>query len=142
MPFAKLLWVKENLPDVFEKTQKILISSKDYILYQLTGAAVSDVVASSTAGLMDIRKKQWNTQWLDAFNLASGLLPRLCSPEEKIGTILDSALLSAFCVRTRLSMPDPGMRERQRLPAVFPKTGSLISIWGLQAGLPVFQISR
>ncbi|NMB92964.1 MAG: sugar kinase [Flexilinea flocculi] len=91
MPFAKLLWVKENLPDVFEKTQKILISSKDYILYQLTGAAVSDVVASSTAGLMDIRKKQWNTQWLDAFNLASGLLPRLCSPEEKIGTILDSA---------------------------------------------------
>ena len=91
MPFAKLLWVKENLPDIFAKTKKMLISSKDFILYQLTGEAVSDVVASSTAGLMDIRTKQWNTHWLGAFNLPDELLPCLCSPEEKVGTILDSA---------------------------------------------------
>ena len=35
-PVAKLLWLKENEPEVYEKTVKFLLL-EDYILYRLTG---------------------------------------------------------------------------------------------------------
>ena len=40
-PVAKALWVKENEPEVFAKTKKILLI-EDFIIYQLTGRYVSD----------------------------------------------------------------------------------------------------
>ena len=39
---AKILWYKENLPEVYEKIYKIL-QSNSYIAYKLTGAITQDV---------------------------------------------------------------------------------------------------
>lgn len=95
MPLAKLLWVKENQSGVYEKTEKILISSKDYIIYKVTGNMISDVIASSTAGMMDIRKKQWNMEWVESLELKTGFLPKLCYAEECVGTVNQS--VSMLC---------------------------------------------
>ena len=40
-PVAKALWVKQNEPEVFAKTRKILLI-EDFIIFQLTGRYVSD----------------------------------------------------------------------------------------------------
>ena len=53
MPLAKILWLKENEPEICEKTACFLISSKDYIIGRLTSVFAGDMTACSTAGAMD-----------------------------------------------------------------------------------------
>ena len=57
MPLAKILWLKENEPEIYEKTACFLISSKDYIIGRLTSVFAGDMTACSTAGAMDLDKK-------------------------------------------------------------------------------------
>lgn len=91
LPFPKLLWLKENKPDAYQATEKILISAKDYIISELTGRFITDVTSASTAGLMDIRKKCWNTDWMELMGLDSQKLPDICYAEEQTGTVSKKA---------------------------------------------------
>ena len=54
MPLAKILWLKENEPEIYEKTACFLISSKDYIIGRLTSVFAGDMTACSTAGAMAV----------------------------------------------------------------------------------------
>ena len=101
IPFAKLVWVKKNEPEKLAKAGKIVFSSKDYIIYRLTGRAVSDVVASSTAGLMDIHEKIWMKEWMTAVGLSDDLLPELKYPAEAAGIVDElGASTSGLCAGT------------------------------------------
>lgn len=91
MPLAKLLWLKENQPSVYTAAEKILISSKDYVIAKLTGEFTTDVTSASTAGLMDIRKKSWNLDWMAAMGLDPGKLPAIRYAEEPAGVIQKKA---------------------------------------------------
>jgi len=87
MPFAKLLWLKENEPDQFSMIDKIVFSAKDYIVYRLTGICVTDVICASTTGLMSIREKKWQRLWMEAFNINDQMLPLLQYPSELVGNV-------------------------------------------------------
>ncbi|HWQ77887.1 MAG TPA: FGGY family carbohydrate kinase, partial [Anaerovoracaceae bacterium] len=91
MPFAKLLWLAENRPDIYTASHKVLISSKDYVAARLTGNYATDVTSASTAGLMDIREKRWNLSWMEKMGLDPLKLPSICYAEEKIGTVTEKA---------------------------------------------------
>ncbi len=91
MPFPKLLWLKQNRLNDYVNTHKILISSKDYIISKLTGKYVTDVVAGSTTGLMDIREKRWNTGWVTAVGMDPDKLPLLLYAEDKAGIVTEKA---------------------------------------------------
>ncbi len=91
MPFPKLLWMKEMEPSLYAAADKILISSKDYVIARLTGEFITDVTSASTAGLMDIRKKCWNLEWMERIGLNPGKLPRICYAEEQVGTVSEEA---------------------------------------------------
>ena len=101
MPFAKLLWMKENEPLKYSATEKILISSKDYVIVKLTGKYVTDVTSASTAGLMNIHEKSWNSEWMDHFDLDSNKLPLICYAEEDAGVVtIEASLESGFAAGT------------------------------------------
>lgn len=87
MPFPKLLWLKQNVPVVYDATEKILISSKDYVIARLTGEFVTDVTTASTTGLMDIRKKYWNNEWMQMIGLDCAKLPTIRYADEKVGPV-------------------------------------------------------
>ncbi|MDO4632953.1 MAG: tryptophan synthase subunit alpha [Eubacteriales bacterium] len=91
MPFAKLAWVREHRKEELETAEKIVFSSKDYVIYRLTGAFVTDVTTASTSGLMDIHKKEWAASWMAAEGLDVSLLPRLCYPSETAGELTETA---------------------------------------------------
>ena len=60
----KIIWVKNNKPDVYEKTEKILLF-EDYIVYMLTGKAQIDYsLAARTMGF-DIHKLEWSKELFD-----------------------------------------------------------------------------
>jgi len=57
-PIAKILWIKENLPEIYKKTYKFL-GVKDVIVQRLTGRFVTDLSDASNTGLLDIHHKVW-----------------------------------------------------------------------------------
>lgn len=87
MPFAKLLWLKENEPDAYTRTKKVLISSKDYIITRLTGEFATDVTSAATSGLMDIKEKYWRGDWLEAAGLDREKLPSLLYAQDQAGAV-------------------------------------------------------
>lgn len=87
IPLAKILWLKENNPELYEKTAAFLISSKDYVIARLTGNFIGDVTACSTAGAMDLNKKDWNLDLIRAAGLDEKKFPKLLYAHEAAGVI-------------------------------------------------------
>ena len=73
---AKLMWVRENEPEIYARTYKML-HAKDYIVHRLTGAFVTDYSDASGTNLLDIERKVWSQEMLDALELPASLLPEL-----------------------------------------------------------------
>ncbi|WP_431210037.1 FGGY family carbohydrate kinase [Puia sp. P3] len=58
-PLVKIVWMKNQRPDVFAQTAKFM-SLKSYIIQQLTGQVILDHSLASATGLMNIYKKEWD----------------------------------------------------------------------------------
>ncbi len=75
----KVLWLKENQPDIFEKCWKF-ISVKDYILHKLIGEYVIDYAVAGGGGFLDVKNLQWSQTILDLTGLLPENLSTLASP--------------------------------------------------------------
>jgi len=61
----KILWIKENEPEIFQKTAKFLTATS-YIIYKLTGKYVIDAhTATEFNPLLDIRKVAWSGRFAE-----------------------------------------------------------------------------
>jgi xylulokinase len=87
----KWLWFKNNEPELYKKTWKIL-QTHSYIIFQLTGEIVTDY---SQAGLctpfFDLKNKCWSEEICKATGISMDLLPEIHSSYEIIGKITDKA---------------------------------------------------
>ncbi|MBW3088150.1 gluconate kinase [Bifidobacterium sp. 82T24] len=102
LPLPKLMWLHDNDPSVFARVRHVLISSKDYLIAQLTGGAlIGDVAACTTAGAMNIHSRQWDTEICEAAGIDPILLPRLHNPQDVVGTVSATAhQLTGFAIGT------------------------------------------
>ena len=75
-PSSKLLWVKENEHDIFEKTKKVFLL-EDYLLYALTGRFVTEPTLQSSTIYFDIKKKIWWDEMLDFIGVNKIILPEI-----------------------------------------------------------------
>lgn len=69
----KIMWIKKNLPEIYAKAKHILLM-EDYIVYKLTGNACIDYSLAARTMALDIRKKCWSHEILDAAGVDKGLL--------------------------------------------------------------------
>jgi len=82
----KILWIKENWPDVFGKMSKLMCMG-DMLGFELTGrAAISYNLASRTM-LFDVNKLLWSQEILAAVGLDSGVLSQAIGAGEIIGKV-------------------------------------------------------
>ena len=58
---SKIMWVKNNQPEIFEKTCKVLLP-KDYVRFRLTGVYATEVSDASGMQLLDVPKRQWSKE--------------------------------------------------------------------------------
>ena len=70
----KILWVRQNEPQNWEKTASILLPH-DYINWWLTGAKSMEYGDASGTALLDVRTRNWSQPVLDA--VAPGLAAKL-----------------------------------------------------------------
>jgi xylulokinase len=83
---GKLLWVKENEPDIFARIRTILLP-KDYILYRMCGEYGTDVSEASGTGLFDVRARTWAHGLLDIMGIPEGWLPGVHESREVAGAL-------------------------------------------------------
>jgi len=82
----KLQWVRENEPDIFEKTAKVLLP-KDYVRLKLTGEHVGDMSDSAGTLWMDVAARDWSDDLLAATGLSRDHMPRLVEGSEPSGQL-------------------------------------------------------
>lgn len=87
---AKILWVKNNEPEIYEKCAHILLP-KDYIRYMLTGEFATEVSDASGMQLMDVAHRCWSDEILGAFDIKKSLLGKMYESQDVTGCITAKA---------------------------------------------------
>lgn len=83
---AKLLWVKNNEPENYNRCKHILLP-KDYIRYYLSGNFATDVSDASGMQILDVKNRKWSEELCRAFDIDMSILPELFESVEKTGTL-------------------------------------------------------
>ena len=83
-PASKLLWVKNNEPEVWAKTKKIFML-EDYLLYKMTGKFVTEKTLQSSTLYFDIKKSLWWDEMLEFLGVSASQLPALLDSGEYVG---------------------------------------------------------
>lgn len=86
----KLMWIKENEPDVFRKTDKML-NAKDYINFRLCGVMATDPSDASGTNAYDLNKWEWSEAIIEAAGLDLSLFPKVHSSIDVIGEVTNCA---------------------------------------------------
>ena len=99
---SKVLWIKENEPEVFKRVHKILLV-QDYLIYRLTGNYVTDGSISCTSLFYDIVSHQWWSRMLSAVGISADQLATLQKPGSIAGTLTsDAASVLGLSTTTRV----------------------------------------
>ncbi len=72
----KLLWIRENEPEVWRQTAAVLLP-KDYIRFRLTGDLATDAGDASGLLLLDVDRRRYSDRALALFGIDAALLPRV-----------------------------------------------------------------
>lgn len=86
----KILWVKENEPEVFARAKHVLLP-KDYIRYKLTGEYAMDKADGSGTVLFDLRARNWSDAVLAALEIPRTWMPPTFEGTEFTGFVTQKA---------------------------------------------------
>lgn len=82
----KILWVKNNEPEIFNQIEKIMLP-KDYLAYMFSGVFATDVSDVSGTLYYDVKNKVYSREILDILGVDIKQLPEVFESYEKIGVL-------------------------------------------------------
>jgi xylulokinase len=89
-PACKILWLRQNEPEIFARADKFLLV-QDYLIYRLTGRIVTDGSISCTTLNYNLTKNAWWTDVQEAIGIRTGQLPDLVQPGSNVGQLTADA---------------------------------------------------
>ena len=84
----KLLWIRDNEPEIFAHARKMLLP-KDYIRYRLTGKLAIEISDAAGTCLLDVKHGRWSREVLEALEIDPALLPPVVAADKVAGTITE-----------------------------------------------------
>jgi glycerol kinase len=84
----KIKWILDNVPGTRERAEKgeLLFGNMDtWLIWNLTGAHVTDVTNASRTLLMNLKTLDWDDEILDILNIPRSMLPEIRSSSEVYG---------------------------------------------------------
>ena len=90
----KLLWLRNNEPDVFARIARIALP-KDYVRLRLCGEHATDVADASGTLLLDVAGRRWSEEVLGALELDPAWLPRVLESPQVSGATADGVPVAA-----------------------------------------------
>ena len=79
----RLLWVKDKMPEVYEKTAEIGMFN-DWLIRKLTGVEAIEPSNGSTTGIFDLQSRAWDPSIAEKCGLRGDIFPPVAEP----GTII------------------------------------------------------
>ena len=93
---TKLLWIRRHEPDVWRRVAHVLLP-KDYVRYRLSGEFATDVADASGTLLLDVARRSWSQEMLDAAGIDRRLMPAVFeSPDICARVSRDAAALTGL----------------------------------------------
>jgi xylulokinase len=84
--WPQLLWVRENLPDVWRRTHR-LVFQKDYVRHRLAPSFVTDTIDAEGTLFFDPLTEQWIPEFCDDLGVNPAWLPPVVPPTEKVAVV-------------------------------------------------------
>jgi autoinducer-2 kinase len=82
----RLLWVKRNCPEIYEKTKTVTMIS-DWVLARLCGEFATDPSNGGTTGIFNNAKRTWEPELAKALGLNSDIFPNVLEPGSILGKV-------------------------------------------------------
>ena len=82
----KLVWVRNNEPDIFARVRKVLLP-KDYLRLWLSGEHISEMSDSAGTSWLDTGKRKWSSDLLAATGLDESQMPDLVEGTDRAGAL-------------------------------------------------------
>ena len=86
----KILWVKENEPEIYTKAKHVLLP-KDFVRLKLTGDFAMDKADGSGTVLLDLKKRDWSREVLSALGIPLSWMPPLYEGPQITGHLTPAA---------------------------------------------------
>ena len=86
----KLMWLKNNEPEVYRQTYKML-NAKDYVNYKLTGNMATDYSDASGTNAFDLNTYQWSDRIIEVSGIDGDMLPVAQESTFVLGTVTSAA---------------------------------------------------
>ena len=86
----KIKWILDNVPEARRRAEngELLFGNMDsWIIWNMTGAHVTDVTNASRTLLMNLHTLDWDEELLRLLEIPRSMLPRICSSSEVYGTV-------------------------------------------------------
>lgn len=85
-PAAKVLWVKKNQPEIFQKTKTFALI-EDWFIYRLTGKMVTEGSLITSTVYWNLITKKWWPEMLAYLGISEDRLPKIMEPGQVVSTI-------------------------------------------------------
>lgn len=86
----KILWYKQERPEVYAKTEKIL-QSNSFIVYKLSGVYSQDISQGYGLHCFNMRTGQWDQDMCDRLGIPMSLLPDIYPCHQVVGGVSEQA---------------------------------------------------
>jgi xylulokinase len=87
---CKLLWVRDNEPEIYEKVYKLMLP-KDYVRFRLTGELATDVTDASGTLFLNIKDRNWSKEMADLLDVDFSILPEVYESQDISGEVSKTA---------------------------------------------------
>lgn len=94
--FTKMLWIKRNRPDVWERIH-LFLPPNTYINYLLSGeVAVDHSSAGNIGGIYDVQQRAWSEEMLEKLGIPAAMMPRRLVDSSQVVGGLRAELAACF----------------------------------------------
>ncbi len=133
-PASKLLWLKNNKPEIFSKIKKVFML-EDWVLYGLTGEFVTEPTIQSSTTYYDIVNADWWEEMLSFIGVDKGVLPRLVPTAAKIGEYKGIPVVSGMLDQIAGTI-GAGVTDGEKISEM---TGTIMAICALADEIPEYR---
>lgn len=90
VPIYRMIWVREERPDVFEKTAHYA-DVHCFLNYHLTGRWATSTASADPSGMLDMVTRRWSEDLLSAAGIPIAMMPDLVEPGSLVGVVTQKA---------------------------------------------------
>ena len=135
-PAAKLLWFRQNMPEVFSRVRKIFLL-EDWLLYRLTGCFATEKTLQSSTIYFDIRHDCWWREMLQFIGIDETMLPALHNSGEKVGDYRGTAVCTGAMDQIAGAI-GAGVTDRS---VISEMTGTTMVVFAVSEDIPPYDPS-